>query len=170
MGMSQKNRCARIKPSLAASCAIGARTGSGVPSARALSPLSLLHLHRCTTPVRPSSSVTQYTGASPQAHVDFVRSISTGLRLNDVPTSAQLTYQCTRNRLAPDYLSRNGSFLSTSICAPGEMKDTGNHIRSMSEQGIISSPLGLGQRWQFRLRPIDGLSKRHGKTRCWMQR
>jgi hypothetical protein len=113
--MSQKNRCAHIKPLLAASCVMGARTRSGVQPARLLSPLSLLHLHRCTTPVRPSSPVARYTVASPQAHVDFVRSLSTGLRLNDVPTSAQLRHQCSRNRLAPDCLSRDGSFPKTSI-------------------------------------------------------
>jgi hypothetical protein len=140
VGMSQKNRWAHIKPWLVASSVIGGRTRSGVQPARLFSPLSLCHLYRCTTPVHLSRPVARYTGAFSQAHADFMRSISTGLRRNDVLTSAQLRHQRSRKCLAPDYLSRDDSFPRTSISAPGGMQDNGNHIKSMSEQGIISFP------------------------------
>jgi hypothetical protein len=145
VGMSQKNRRARIKLLLVASCAMGARTRSGVRPARLLSPLSLLQLYRCTTSVRPRSPVARYTVAFPQAHVDFVRSISTGLRLDNVLTFIQLRHQCSRNCSAPDCLSHDGGFPRTSIIsAPGGMQDNGNRIKSMSERGIISSPTVWG--------------------------
>jgi hypothetical protein len=157
-----------MKPLLAVSWVMGARPKSGVQPARLLSPLFLRHRYRYTIPVRPRSPAAWYTVASPQTHVDCVRSISTGLRFNDVLTCAQLRPQCSRNHLAPDHLSRDGSCPRTFIAAPGGMNDNGNHPKSMSERGIISSPLCGGQGGQFRLRFIDSRSKRHGRARYWM--
>jgi two-component system, NarL family, response regulator NreC len=109
VSMSQNNCCIGIKPSLVAAFTIGVRARSGVQPAWLSASLSLFHPYRYTTPVHPRSPVARYTVVPLQGCVDIVRSISTGLTLHNVLTFAELGHQCSCNRLAPDYPSRDRS-------------------------------------------------------------
>ena len=155
VGMSQKNKCVRINPSLVASCAMAVRPRAGVRPDWLLASLSLLHLHRYTAPVRPRSPVARYTVPSRQGCVDFVKSISTGLRLHHVlilradirPAQASVFPQVLGSRLPQPRLLYPGR---------DEQKGNRNLLGGMSERGSSSFPVWrtLAVQAAIRRRPV----------------